>query len=1116
MMRSIIGTSLRFRLLAVAIAAGILAVGIVQLRKAPVDVLPEFTPPYAEIQTEALGLSAQEVEQFITVPLEADLLNGVQGVDVIRSQSVPGMSSIVLVFEPGTDVYRGRQLVQERLTQVGAAAFPNVSKPPTMLQPLSSSSRVLLIGLSSQRMTPIEKSVIARWTMRPRLMGVPGVANVSIWGFRDRQLQVQVDPERLRDRDVTLNQVISTTGNAQVASPVSFLEASTPGTGGFIETPQQRLQVRNVFDNIASAGKLGEVAVEGTGGRLRLSDVSNVVEDHQPLIGNAVVGDREGLLLVVEKFPGANTVAVTEGVEDALDRLRPGLSGLRADTSVFRPATFIEDAIENLTLALVIGGILLALIVAALLFHWRAVAISLIAIPVSLLAAALVLDLFGETFNAISFAGLAVALALVVDDAIAGAENVARRMREHRAAGGERPAAAIVLEASAEVRRPLTYATLITLLAIVPIAVMSGRPGAFLAPLALAYAVAVGAAMVVAMTVTPALSLLLSAKGAAGRGASPVAGALAPRHGAALAAFMRRPRTAILAAGACAVAGLAAIPFLSTSLVPSFKDRDVLVHLDGRAGTSNAKMTQIAADLSRNLGAVPGVEAVGAHVGRAVTGDQIVDVNSSEVWASVESDANYDATLGAIKDVVRRVPDVERDVVTYSTQKIRDVGAMNEGHNPVRSDGLDALTGSDRPLVVRVFGQNLDILRREANRVRQAISGVDGVVDPRVELPAQQPTLQIQVDLDKARREGIKPGDVRRAEATLLQGIQVGSVFQDQKVFDVVVQGVPATRASVDSVRNLLLDKPDGGHVRLGQVADVRVVRSPTVIQRDAVSRRIDVAANISGRSLGAVTSDVEDRVATLRFPLEYHAEVLQASTAEEIGTRTMLAFAIGAAIAMFLLLQAAFRSWRLAILAVATVPVALAGGALAALIGGAELSLGSLIGFLAVFGIAVRNSVVLICDYQRLEGETGTSGAEVVQRGTRERLTPVLATALGLAVLSLPLVILGARPGLEVVNPMAVVLLGGLVTSTFVALFVLPALYLRFGAGIRPEAASAEEELMERWLGVEPEPAAATAAGTGASAEQNGPAAAPTPAGEAAPPGDDDSSLAAGKGTVS
>jgi Cu/Ag efflux pump CusA len=349
MIRAIVRSSLRFRLLVVGIAAAVLAVGVTQLRDAPVDVLPEFSPPYVEIQTEALGLSAQEVEQLVTVPLEADLLNGVQGVDVIRSKSVPGMSSIVLVFAPGTDVYRGRQLVQERLTQVGAAAFPNVSKPPTLLQPLSSSSRVMMIGLSSNQLSPIEKSVIARWTVRPRLMGVPGVANVAIWGLRDQQIQVQVDPKQLRDRNVTLNQVISTTGNAQVASPVSYLEASTPGTGGFIETPQQRLQVRNVFDKIADPAELGKVPVEDTGGKLRLSDVSEIKVDHQPLIGDAVVNDSDGLMLVVEKFPGANTLDVTNGVEEALDKLRPGLSGLRTDTSVFRPATFIEDATDNLS-----------------------------------------------------------------------------------------------------------------------------------------------------------------------------------------------------------------------------------------------------------------------------------------------------------------------------------------------------------------------------------------------------------------------------------------------------------------------------------------------------------------------------------------------------------------------------------------------------------------------------------------------------------------------------------------------------------------------------------------------------------------------------------------------
>ena len=455
MLRSIINASLRFRLLVVAIAAGIIGVGITQLNDAPVDVLPEFTPPYAEVQTEALGLSAQEVEQLITVPLEADLLNGVQGVDVIRSESVPSLSSITMVFEPGTDIYRARQLIEERLTQ--AHALPNVSAPPTLLQPLSSSSRVMMIGMSSKDISPIDKSVIARWTVQPRLMGVPGVANVAVWGMRDQQLQVQVDPERLRDRDVTLSQVISTSGNAQVVSPLSFLEGSTPGSGGFIETPQQRLQVRNVLEKIADPKELGKVPVEGTGGKLRLSDVSDIKVDHQPLIGDAVVNDADGLLLVVEKFPGANTAEVTEGVEDALEKLSPGLRGMEVDTSVFRPATFIEDAVDNIALTVTIAAVLAALMLAAFLFHWRTVLVALVTIPVSLVAAAVVLDLLGESLNAISFAGLAIGLAVVVGDAVAGAENVSRRLREHRESGAEGSVASVVVEASHEVRSPLAY-----------------------------------------------------------------------------------------------------------------------------------------------------------------------------------------------------------------------------------------------------------------------------------------------------------------------------------------------------------------------------------------------------------------------------------------------------------------------------------------------------------------------------------------------------------------------------------------------------------------------------------------------------------------------------------
>src|SRR5215216_6302155 len=793
MIRAIIGASLRFWMLLIAIAVGVMAVGIVQLRNAPVDVLPEFTPPYVEVQTEALGLSANEVEQMITVPMEADLLNGIEGVDVIRSESVSGLSDIVMVFEPGTEIYHARQLVQERLTgATGAAGLAQAySKPPTMINPLSSASRVMMIGIDPNKLSPIEAGVLSHWVIRPRLLGVPGVSNVSIWGLRDQQLQVQVDPEQLQAKGVTLNQVVETTGNAQLVSPLTFLEASTPGTGGFIETPNQRLQVRHVFENFGTPEALGNVTVEDTGGQLRVDDVANVVEEHQPLIGDAIVDGKDGrLLLVVEKFPGADTVEVTSGVEDALGKLQPGLSGMKFDTNVFQPATYIQDAIDNLRLAFIIAGVLLVLVV--FLFSWRTTLISLVTIPLSLVAAALVLYLRGETFNPIAFAGLAVAIPLIIDDAVVGVHNVARRMSEHRQAGSDRSTADVVLEALAEVRRPTTYAAFIALLAIVPVVVMEGRPGAFFEPLALSYVLAVLASMVVALTVAPALSLLVFSRGSVVRRESPILRLLNPRYDGALRRLARRQLAMLIAAGVLVAFGLAALPLLNVSLIPSFKDRDVLVRLQSPPGTSETKMSGLTAQVSRDLGAIEGVEDVGGHVGRALTGDQIVDVNSSTLSVNIGSDADYDATVAEIQDVVGSLDEpVKRDVVTYSQQKIGDVGTLVDAEAPSSGNNLDVLTGADKPLVVRVYGQNLDVLRREANDVQDIVGGVDGVLNPSVERVPEEPVLAVETDLAKAQPYGIKPGDVRRAAAMLLQGITVGNIFGEQKVFEVVVKGVP-------------------------------------------------------------------------------------------------------------------------------------------------------------------------------------------------------------------------------------------------------------------------------------------------------------------------------------
>jgi Cu/Ag efflux pump CusA len=841
-----------------------------------------------------------------------------------------------------------------------------------------------------------------------------------------------------------------------LVSPLTFLEASTPGTGGFIESPQQRLQVRHVFENFGTPEALGNVTVENTGGQLRVADVANVVEEHQPLIGDAIVdGNDDRLLMVVEKYPNADTVEVTSGVEDALNKLQPGLTGMKFDTNVFQPAAYITDAIDNLRLAFIIAGVLLFLVLAIFLFSWRTTLISLVTIPLSLVAAALVLYLRGEPFNPLAFAGIAVAIPLIIDDAVVGVHNVARRMSEHRQAGSDKSTADVVLEALAEVRGPTTYAALIALLAIVPVAVMEGRPGAFFEPLALSYVLAVLASMAVALTVAPALSLLVFSRGSVVRRQSPILRLLSPGYNGALSRLARAPLAVLIAAGVLVVVGLATLPLLDKSLIPSFKDRDVLVQLQSPPGTSETKMSGLTAQVSRELGAIEGVEDVGGQVGRALTGDQIVDVNSSTLSVNISSDADYDATVAEINDVVNSIEEpVNRDVVTYSQQRIGDIGTLVDAEAPSSSDNLDVLTGADKPLVVRVYGQNLDVLLREANDVQDIVGSVDGVLDPSVERVPEEPVLAIETDLARAEPYGLKPGDVRRATAMLLQGVTVGNIFGEQKVFEVVVKGVPDVRQSVDSVRNLLIDTPDGGHVRLEQVADVNTEPSATVIQRDAAQRYVDVEANVSGRSLDAVATDVEDLLADSEFPLEYHAEVLaQTTTAQEINLGRVIGFGIAAVIVIFLMFQAAFRSWRLAGLAFLTLPVALVGGVLAALIDGATLSLGSLIAFLALLGIAARNGVMLIDRFQRLRLEGAQAfGAELVRHGALERFAPTLTVAVATAAAVLPFVIMGSIAGLEIINPMAVVLLGGLITSTLLALFVLPVLYLRFGAGAEPE----------------------------------------------------------------
>jgi Cu/Ag efflux pump CusA len=1053
--RAVLSCSVRFRLLVVACAVGLLVIGGSQLRKMPVEVLPDFTPTTVEVQTEALGLSAPEVEQLITVPIEQDLLNGVAFVKDIQSESVPGLSRILMIFQPGTSVFKARQVVAERLTQT--AALPQVSKPPRMLQPLSSTNRVLLVGMSSRTLSLLQMGVLARWTIAPHLVGLPGVANIAVWGQQDRQLQVQVDPQRLRAEGVGLDEVIETSANALWVSPLTFVEASTPGTGGFVETGNQRLGIQHESP-INTAADLARVRVEGTKRDLVLGDVADVIENHQPLIGDAVVDGKPGLLLVIQRFPGTNLLTVTKTVEHALRQMQPGLQGIEFDTSLYRPASYVEKSIDNLHLALWIGFGLLAAALVVFLYRLRTALVALVVIPLSVVTAALVLWAFGSTMNAIVLAGLVAALLLVIDDAVVTTESVTRRLR---ARADNEPPSKVVVDTVAETSRPLLYATLIVGLAVVPLFFLERLAGAFFPHLAAAYLVALLSSLAVAFTVTPALATLLFARTKNGRDTAPPAGRLAAPYERALAWFAPRSRLAYLAVGGLLALGAVCAPFLHQSVLPRFKESQLLIPWNGPPGTSLSEMDRITARASRELASVPGVRDVGGHVGRAVTGDQIVGANSGELWVNVDPHADYDRTVAAVERVVAGYPGLSHDVETYS-------------HNQVQA----AAGRTSDDVVTRIYGEDLRTLGAQGERVRNLMSGVDGVRNAHVLLPPEQPALQVRVDLAKADTYGIKPGDVRRAATTLLSGLVVGSLFEQEKVFDVVVWGTPQVRNSLTSVRRLLIETPEGGYVRLGQVASVRIAPSADVIKRQGVSRYVDVAGGVSGRDRDAVVRDVQNRLQALRFPIAYHAEVL---SAERQPTWRLASIAAAALAGMLLLLQAFFASWRLATLSLLALPIGAVGGLAVALAAGVRLSFASYIALFAAAAFAVRCGILLFARFRELEDDEGEAfGAGLVVRGSGDRLLPVATTAAAACVLLLPVLVMGSRQGLELIHPLAVVLVGGLVTTVPYALFVLPALYLRFAAGTA--AAPVEEGLTAVLDGLAKDAAAESGAPSGAT----------------------------------
>ncbi len=1016
-MKWLVETALRLRIAVLAAAVLLVVGGLQMIPGMPLDVFPEFAPPYIEIQTEAPGLSAEEVENLITFPLENALV-GTPGLETLRSKSVLGLSSIRLLLYGNVDLYQARQVVQERLA-VETPRLPAVARPPTILQPLSSLSRMLKIGIWSDTLSQQEISQLAVWTIRPRLMAIPGIANVAIWGQRNKELQVLVDVDRLRAHQVTLDTVLKAAGDAVV------LDA-----GGFVDTPNQRMAVRQLPPVKEPDDLARTVVAFNQGAPLRLGDVAEVQIGSPPMIGDAIINDQPGLLLIVEKQPAANMLEVTRKVEAALDLLRPGLKGVEIDSTIFRPATFIERSIENLTHALLIGCVLVVIVLIAFLFDWRTAVISLTAIPLSLITAVLLIHWWGMTINTMIIAGLVIALGEVVDDAVIDVENIVRRLRLNQLSPRPLSAFRVVLDASVEVRSAIVYATAIVVLVFLPVFFLEGLPGAFFRPLAIGYVLAILASLAVAVVVTPAMSLLILRRHSDAEHEPPLTRWMKVPYRSMLPWFMQRPKSAIGILAVSFAGTFLLIQTLGQEFLPNFKETDFLMHFVERPGTSIEAMDRVTIQASKELRSIPGVRNFGSHIGRAEVADEVVGPNFTELWISIDESVDYEGTLAQVEAAVNGYPGLYRDVLTYLRERVKEV-----------------LTGASSSIVVRIYGPDLETLRKQAQQVGAIMKEIPGVTNLKVEPQVLVPQVDVRLKPQVAERFGLTPGQVRRAITTMLRGTKVGEIYEDQMKVDVVVWGSHESRTDLAALHELRIDTPTGGQVPLKDIAEIGIVPAPNEVKRENGSRRIDVTCDAKGRDLGSVARDIESAVTALPFERGYHPEFLGEFAALQASQNRLLLLGGVALLGILLILYLDFQSLQLTLLVCLTIPFALIGGVVAVWISGGMLSLGSLVGFVTVLGIASRNGIMLVSHYRHLQIVEGMPfGFDLVLRGAEERLAPILMTVLTTALALIPLVISGNQPGHEIEYPLAVVIVGGLVTSTILNLFLLPPLYLLLG----------------------------------------------------------------------
>lgn len=981
------------------------------------DVLPEFAPPQIILQTEAPGMVAEEVETLVSMPLES-VLNGTPGVSLVKSVSMPGISNITVIFNYGQDIYRARQMVNERIQMV-TSRLPQSVGPPTMLPVMSVVGDILKIGLASDKTSPIELRTLADWDIRNRILAVPGVSRVLVMGGDQKQFQVLVRPEKLKALNITLRQVQDAVQQANVAAPA-----------GYLSTPDQQLSIRGM-SRTSSLEELADSVVTTRGGvPVLLKHVARVEAGPAFKYGDAVVNGSPGIELIVSKQPWVDTLDVTKRVEAAMATLKENLPPDVHVFYIFRQADFIERSISNMLSAILTGGVLVVVVLLLFLLNMRTAFISLTAIPLSLLSAILVIKGTGGSINTMTLGGLAIAVGEVVDDAIVDVENVYRRLRENKKRPDPKPVLLTIYEACREVRSSVVYATFIVAMVFLPVFTLPGVEGKIFSPLGTSYIIATLCSLVVALTVTPALCWYFLGGFYTVSAREPVTvHALKQIYGGTLRNFLHRPGMVLTAAVAVFLASISLVPFMGQAFLPEFKENNLIIAATGLPGQSLTATTRMGIAVERALLDHKEVAAVGQRAGRAELDDDAGGPNFSEFDVKLKDTAGpLLPLLSDIRSHLNELPGIAFDIGSFISHRMDDV-----------------LSGGTRAdIVIKIFGPDLGQLRSLAAQVSSILKTVPGAVDVRPESQLLVPEVRVKIDRAAAARFGLTSQDLADAMETAFNGRVVSQVVQNQKLFGLKIWLEEEYRHNLDQIKRLQVDTPVGARIPLSELASIEVIDGPNAVIRENVARRIVVQGNMSGRDIVSIVNDAKQKIRKeVVVPPGYYIEYAGQYEAQQTASQMLLWMSLLSLIAILVLLERGLHSWKLTFLVISNLPLAAIGGIIAVALTGNVVSIGSLIGFISLFGISTRNSILLVSHTNDLI-QSGVPFEEAVYRGALDRLAPVLMTAMTAGLGMLPLAVLGG-PGRELEQPLAVVIIGGLVSSTLLTLIVIPALFKLF-----------------------------------------------------------------------